>query len=228
MSVISNSSSLSFKASQEPIGVIGGTNSANIAPPSDDVSFTPVESTHISSGISSVSHGRNALLLEAAFPATTLGLAGYDPAATYKLLMEGNLDMAFGAAQTARYADSYLGAGYSSDTSINPGGFAGHLTHAAAPDLSDVTTDADDIGVFNAYVPNIAGPRPATASMRTAFFSKYEGARNSFPIGAATLATGLDLDASNDSTKATLSPSETVTRLGGWTHDTLSIGRWKS
>tara|TARA_B100000212_G_scaffold313028_1_gene265662 strand:+ start:1791 stop:2477 length:687 start_codon:yes stop_codon:yes gene_type:complete len=218
---ITNFSATTFKASEEPLSVIGSSKATNITPPSSDDQFTP-----LGTGLAGVDHGRNQAVLSVAFPATILGLEEYDPKSTYETLMAGGLDITFGQANTARAAESYLGGGYVEDTNINPGGRAGHLTHAAAPDLTEVTTEAETHNILNAYVPNVGGERAATAAMRTAFFEKYEGARNSFP--PTPPGGGLDLDASNDAAVATLTPSETITRLGGWTHDTLTLGRWKA
>ena len=219
---ITNFSATNFYATEEPLGVIGAAGAKNIAPPSDDVQFSSIGSTDMEE----INHGRNEALLEKAFPAATLGLESYDPLATFELLMAGNKNLVFGQANTARAAEAYLGGGYVDNASINPGGVAGHLSHAAAPDLTDVNDAADTHGVFNAYVPNIAGPRAATDDMRSAYFDKYPGERNSFPPKPS--GGGLDLNASDTNENASLNPAATVNRLGGWTHDTLTLGRWKS
>ena len=140
--------------------------------------------------------------------------------------MEGDLDLVFGKAQTARYAEAYMGGGYVAASTNSGATKAKHMTHADAPDLTAVTDAAETHNVFNAFVPNIGGPRTATDSMRDAFFDKYPGERNSFP--PADFEGGLDLVASNTKENVSLNPSNTVERLGGWTHDTLNLGRWKA
>ena len=151
--------------------------------------------------------GRDADILAAVFPSTALGLDSYDPYVLYKALLSGDSTLALGK-EAALGAESYMGENYGTT----------HLTHANAPDLANVNTEA--LNIPNPYVPDISAGKAKPADYAEEFKATYPGTRNSFPPGETD--TGLDLNAGD----GTLSPHNTVRRLGSWTKDTLTFGRW--
>ena len=157
--------------------------------------------------------GRDVDILVTAFPATALGLDSYEPYTMYQSLLSGeDAALALGA-QPALGAQSYMGENYGTT----------HLTHANAPNLEEVNTE--ELNIPNPYVPDISAGRAKAADYAEQFKATYPGTRNSFPPGDTD--TGLDLNAGDEATSsAKLSPHNTVNRLGSWTKDTLTFGRW--
>ncbi|HBQ59387.1 MAG TPA: hypothetical protein DD671_07130 [Balneolaceae bacterium] len=153
--------------------------------------------------------GRNVDVLNAAFPAETLGLNTYDPTDLYRLLLAGDQAMALGSSP-ALGAEKYMGANYGTH----------HLTHDQAPDLSQVAIE--DLNIPNAFVPDLAAGKAGTSASDYAGSLTTNGIRNSFPLPQNAQPTGLDLNAGDGS----LNPASTRTRLGDWTRPTL--GRWNS
>ena len=151
--------------------------------------------------------GRNQSVLNAVFPLNVLGLDAYDPAVTYASLMSGDEVLALGA-KPALGAEAYMGSGYG----------VTHLTHGNAPEMKEVPVK--DLNIPNPYVPDISVGKAIAGDYREEFEKKYTGTRNSFPPGS--IDTGLDLSAGDGS----LNPKETISRLGQWTKDTLTLGRW--
>lgn len=156
--------------------------------------------------------GRNQSVLSAIFPATALNLTDYDPAATYASLMSGNSDLALGS-KPALGAEAYMGTGYGTT----------HLTHGNVPDINDVPVG--DLNLPNPYVPDISIGAAKAKDYKEDFETKYSGIRNSFPPG--DIDTGLDLSAGAEGDNK-LNPAVTIKRLGSWTKDTLTLGRWKA
>lgn len=168
----------------------------------------PGNSNQIGTG----TQGRNQALLELAFPSTTLGLDSYDPVRTYQTLMQGDSELALGAAP-ADGAEQYVGANHGTD----------YLTYAQSPNLSDV--DVATLGVINPFVPDVSIGRANRDDLQASFEAKYSGNQNSFPAG--NIDTGLDLSPgvpSND--PSFLSPHNTKTRVGDWLSP--SFGRWRN
>jgi hypothetical protein len=152
--------------------------------------------------------GRDAGILATVFPVTALGLESYEPYTMYQNLLSGDdPELALGA-KPALGAESYMGPGYGTT----------HLTHANAPDLANVNTEA--LNIPNPYVPDISAGKANASDYAGDFKITYPGTRNSFPPGETD--TGLDLNAGDGG----LSPHRTVRRLGSWTKDTLTFGRW--
>ena len=153
--------------------------------------------------------GRDAGILATVFPVTALGLDDYKPYDMYQALLSGDDSALALGAQPALGAESYMGENYGTT----------HLTHANAPNLAeDVNTEA--LNIPNPYVPDISAGKAKPADYAGEFKATYPGTRNSFPPGETD--TGLDLNAGD----GTLNPAKTVNRLGNWTKDTLTFGRW--
>lgn len=153
--------------------------------------------------------GRDASILTTVFPATALGLDSYEPYTMYQSLLSGeDTALALGA-QPALGAESYMGENYGTT----------HLTHTNAPNLAE-DVDVAGLNIPNPYVPDISAGKANAAEYAGEFVATYPGTRNSFPPGDTD--TGLDLNAGDGG----LSPHNTVRRLGSWTKDTLTFGRW--
>lgn len=159
--------------------------------------------------IGSGTQGRNQDVLNVVFPLDVLGLDTYDPAAIYASLLSGDSDLVLGS-KPLLGAEAYMGSGYGTT----------HLTQENAPNMPDV--DTEDLNIPNPYVPDISAGTVKAGEYRKEFNNKYSGIRNSFPPG--NIDTGLDLSAGDE----TLNPAETSKRLGSWTKDTLTLGRWKA
>jgi len=198
-----------FTAASDPMW--GVANSTDIAKSSKEYGDTGGVI-----GSQGKTEGRNADLLAAAFPASTLGLDAYDPKTLYGSLLDGtNSTLALGV-RPAEGANDYMGSGY--DTTVS----TRHLTFAGSPDLTAV--DTTSLNIPNAYTPDITNGATYDAAD---FNDKYPATSNAFPSagakpGVAGPDTGLDLDAR--SATSALSPSTTVSRLGDWTSPTL--GKW--
>ena len=162
------------------------------------------------STVGSGNQGRNVDVLNAAFPAVTLGLDVYDPRTLYERMLRGeSVEMALGSSP-ALGAEKYMGSNYGIH----------HLTHDQAPDLSQVNTG--ELNIPNPFVPDLAAGKAGTSASDYADSLTTNGIRNSFPLPQGTPETGLDLNAGDGS----LNPSITRTRLGDWTSPTL--GRWNN
>ena len=168
---------------------------------------------------SSKTEGRNQDLLNVVFPIEALGLVGYDPAALYKSMLEGKSAegkiLALGE-KPELGAERYMGENYGTI----------HLTHENAPNLS-TDVNIEKLNIPNAYIPDVSIGQAKAGDYAESLISRFPGIRNSFPTQG--IETGLDLNAGDAPESGNnLSPSTTVNRLGQWTKDTLTFGRWKA
>ena len=186
--------------------------------------------------------GRGAHLADM-FPASALGLTGYDPRTEITKMFNptetnGGADLLLGTTVTDG-AGAYFGAGIGTD----------FISYGDAPDLGLVKTG--DLNIPNPFVPDVSngnvdfGDAGTAEAFNTTFNAKYPGTQNAFPpagnspADALSVATGLDLDAgavvsaitAGSATSAVgLNPSNTSTRTGGWFSDDVSnnYGRWSA
>lgn len=168
-----------------------------------------IEGNDISS-VGTGNQGRNIEVLNAAFPAVTLGLDIYNPRELYQQMLSGDKPEVALGTSAADGAEKYMGSNYG----------VHHLTHDQAPDFADV--DVGELNIPNPFVPDLAAGKAGTSASDYAGKLTTNGLRNSFPLPQGAPSTGLDLNAGDGS----LNPSITRTRLGDWTSPTL--GRWNS
>ena len=178
-----------------------------IIPEPSNVYALDIEGNDIST-VGSGNQGRNLDVLNAAFPAVTLGLDVYDPRTLYQQMLSGeNASIALGV-KPELGAEKYMGSNYG----------VHHLTHDQAPEMEQVAIN--DLNIPNAFVPDLAAGKAGTSASDYAGNLTTNGIRNSFPLPTNAQPTGLDLNAGDGS----LNPASTRTRLGDWLTPTL--GRW--
>ena len=156
--------------------------------------------------------GRNSDLLKVAFPASAIGLTGYDPAALF--------------------AEHMAGGGYTntlwdglSEISNQGTDSASHMTFAQSPDIRNV--DIVSLNIPNPFVPDISAGQAVAADYAAAFHEKYDGKQDSYsqrltsPNGAEVTHAGTGVDGSDGG----INPAESrESGLGDWLTPTL--GKW--
>lgn len=151
-------------------------------------------------------NGRNASLLKVAFPASSIGLENYDPAALFEQHMKGE------------------GPLWETNLTIGPGEYGlnstSHMKFNETPDLRKVEIDA--LNIPNPFVPDISAGQAVAAEFRKEFNEKYSGKQNSYPQGSSeVLHAGTAVEGSDGG----LNPAETTkSSLGSWMSPTL--GKW--
>ena len=153
-------------------------------------------------------NGRNSDLLKVAFPASIIGLDGYDPAALFAEHMSGVGGIWSGLAEVSNQGTD--------STS--------HMTFGESPDLRNV--DIESLNIPNPFVPDISAGQAVAADYADAFHEKYDGKQDSYPQrltsanGAEVTHAGTGVDGSDGG----INPTESKSSIGDWLSPTL--GKW--
>jgi len=177
-----------------------GTVDSNVLPsPSEVQSLGPL-------GVGNIV-GRNTSVLKIAFPASSIGLEGYDPEKLFIEHMKGEGDLWQNLSNGP--------AEYGLDS-------VDHMTFKETPNLKNVAID--QLNIPNAYVPDISAGQAVAADYMNAFNEKYSGKQNSYPQGSTEVFHAGTTVEGND---GGLNPIETKeSSLGSWLSPTL--GKWQS